>query len=136
MPLLNGAASKAIIAHLPLRQRQELAARSVVRNDGQTEACFAQTLRAIRRDGIAVAHGEVTPGIVGTAAPVFDAGGGAIASLCLSMEAAAYAGLDPDALAAALRAATKDISAAMVEGMNEGADQSQFASRIAGSGAA
>lgn len=115
MPLLNGAASKTILANLPRRQRQLLAQRPEVRRLGQSEADVLETLRAIRRDGIAVAHGEVTPGIVGTAAPVFDAGGGPIASLCISMEAEAYGRIDRSELAAALRAATQDISAAMAD---------------------
>ncbi len=43
--------------------------------------------RAIRRDGYAASRGEVTPGVVGTAAPVFDSTAAPIASLCLTMAA-------------------------------------------------
>ncbi|MBF9041787.1 helix-turn-helix domain-containing protein [Rhodobacterales bacterium HKCCE4037] len=109
MPLANGAAAKAILAHLP-RRRLEIVA------DG---ADLAETLRTIRRDGIAVAHGEVTPGIVGTAAPVFDATGNPLASLCVSMEADAYAATSRKTLEAAILAATQDISTALSEPVPE-----------------
>lgn len=109
MPLANGAAAKAILAHLPRRRLEILA-------DG---ADLADALRAIRRDGIAVAHGEVTPGIVGTAAPVFDATGSPLASLCISMEAEAYSATDNETLKAAILAATQDISSAFADPIPE-----------------
>lgn len=46
---------------------------------------IAERLRRVHRDGYAVAHGEVTPGVVGIAAPVFDAARTPIASLCMTL---------------------------------------------------
>lgn len=105
MPLARGAASRAIIAHLPKRQQREVL-------KGEAD------LRQVRRDGVAIAHGEVTPGIVGTAAPVLDGEGRPLASLCLSMEAEAYARLDPADLSTAIRHAAARIMAGL-DGANE-----------------
>ncbi|MBY4891824.1 IclR family transcriptional regulator [Rhodobacteraceae bacterium N5(2021)] len=115
MPLLGGAASKAILAFLPRRQRKILAQRPDANRIATSEAEVQEVFRTIRQDGFVVAHGEVTPGIVGSAAPVFDAGENPIASLCVSMEEADYSGIDHAALHSALRAATKSISAAMAD---------------------
>jgi len=108
MPLLNGAAAKAILAHLPRRRQQQLAERAA-------DPALLDSFRTIRRDGIATAHGEVTRGIVGTAAPVFDASAAPIASLCVSMDAAAYRAIDAAHLADAIRAATRALNAALGE---------------------
>lgn len=115
MPLLGGAAAKAILANLPRRQRQILAQSKNTGALGQSETDVLDSFRAIRRDGIALAHGEVTTGIVGTAAPVFDAGGHPIASLCVSMDAKAYGRIKANALDDMIRAATLQISSAMAE---------------------
>ncbi len=113
MPLLNGAAAKAILAYLPRRRQHQLAGRSDAQTLGQSEAEILENFRNIRRDGFSVAYGEVTPGITGTAAPVFDGNGNPIASLCVSMEDAAYAAIDTGALQGAVCAATKALSAAL-----------------------
>ena len=41
-------------------------------------------MRKVRRDGFAIAYGEVTPGVVGIAAPIFDGGAGPAAALCFT----------------------------------------------------
>jgi len=105
MPLARGAASRAIIAHLPKRQQQRFL-------DHEAD------LRQVRRDGVAVAHGEVTRGIVGTAAPVLDEGGRPLASLCVSMEAEDYARIVPADLAEAIIAAAAQIMARLSDGLN------------------
>jgi DNA-binding IclR family transcriptional regulator len=89
MPVGRGATSHAILAFLPRRQAIPLidSRLDIFREIGfgaDREAVLAR-FRAIRRDGYATAHGEVTPGVVGTAAPVFDSGVAPIASLCLTM---------------------------------------------------
>lgn len=106
MPLLYGAAAKAILAHLPRRRQQQLAERA-------GDPALLDSFRAIRRDGIAIAHGEVTRGIVGTAAPVFDASANPIASLCVSMDEAAYDRIETTRLADAIRTATQTLSTAL-----------------------
>lgn len=119
MPLTGGAAAKAILANLPQRQRQELAQRKDAGALGSSEAAILKSFRAIRRDGIARAYGEVTPGIVGVAAPVFDAGSQPIGSLCVSMDSKAFARIDAKTLADTIRAATLEISGAMAEPRHE-----------------
>jgi DNA-binding IclR family transcriptional regulator len=89
MPVGRGATSHAILAFLPRRQVVPLidSRLDVFREigfGGDREAVL-QKFRAIRRDGFAIARGQVTPGVTGTAAPVFDSGAAPIASLCLTM---------------------------------------------------
>lgn len=89
MPVGRGSTSHAILAFLPRRQAIPLidSRIDVYREIGfgsDREAVLAR-FRAIRRAGYSSARGEVTPGVVGTAAPVFDDGAAPIASLCLTM---------------------------------------------------
>ncbi|MCB1358928.1 MAG: IclR family transcriptional regulator [Maritimibacter sp.] len=112
MPLTTGAASKVILANLPKRRQTQLLAADPAYASGQIDDAVFKRLRAIRRSGMAVAHGEVTPGIVGTAAPILDDRGHPLASFCVSMEARAYAALDRAGLEAAIRAAVAEVSAA------------------------
>jgi DNA-binding IclR family transcriptional regulator len=89
MPVGRGATSHAILAFLPRRQVVPLIdSRLEVFREigfGSDREAVLQKFRAIRRDGFAIARGQVTPGVTGTAAPVFDSGAGPIASLCLTM---------------------------------------------------
>lgn len=117
MPLFRGAAAKTILAHLPRRQQLRLIAdhsadlAATGLGDGEEEALRA--LRAIRRAGHARAHGEVTPGLVGTAAAILDAARMPLAALCLSMPEEAHAALDGEALAEAIGAAAAAIAQAI-----------------------
>jgi DNA-binding IclR family transcriptional regulator len=91
MPVGRGATSHAILAFLPRRQAIPLIDSRIedfrqIGFGADREAVLAR-FRKIRRDGFAVARGEVTPGVVGIAAPVFDAGPAPIASLSLTMAA-------------------------------------------------
>lgn len=91
MPLARGAISRVILAHLPRRQMlqrieanlAELAGLGL----GETAEAVAERFRAVRREGHAIARGEVTPGVVGVAAPVFDGGPAPVAALCLTIAA-------------------------------------------------
>lgn len=89
MPLGRGSTSHAILAFLPRRLVVPLVNSriEVFREIGYGPDCEAvlARFRAIRRDGYVSARGEVTPGVVGTAAPIFDGGVAPIASLCLTM---------------------------------------------------
>lgn len=108
MPLARGAISRAILAWLPRRQQvplieENLSEFAAVGQGATVEAVLAE-LRHVRRDGYAVARGEVTPGVIGVAAAVLDAGRQPIAALCTtSVEA------DVDALR--LSKTTKLVSA-------------------------
>ena len=92
MPLARGAISRAILAFLPRQKvlpilRENLAelARHGIGPD--IDGALA-ALRDVRRDGVAVAQGEVTPGVIGVAAPVFDGGPVPVAALCVTSDAA------------------------------------------------
>ncbi|SFP40709.1 IclR family transcriptional regulator [Tranquillimonas alkanivorans] len=89
MPLARGAISRAILAYLPRRQMQQKIAENLGELSalglGDTPEAVADTFRKVRRAGAAIAHGEVTPGVVGIAAPVFDAGHSPVAALCLTL---------------------------------------------------
>lgn len=91
MPLARGAISRAILAWLPRRTVEPLVAERLDEFAGQgvgtdLEEVLA-TLRRVRRHGYAVARGEVTPGVVGIAAPVFS-GNAPVAALCLTSDEA------------------------------------------------
>ena len=89
MPLARGAISRAIMAFLP--RRRLLPAVETNLADlrdiglGQTTGDILKALRGVRRAGYAIARGEVTPGVVGVAAPVFGGSTTPIAALCITM---------------------------------------------------
>ncbi|MCQ0971110.1 IclR family transcriptional regulator [Paracoccus sp. TK19116] len=86
MPLARGAISRAIMAWLPRRQALPLIEANM--SDlteiglGTTREDIQKSLREIRRSGVAVARGEVTRGVVGIAAPIFDSAQAPIAVIC------------------------------------------------------
>jgi DNA-binding IclR family transcriptional regulator len=76
IPLFRGATSKIILAHLPPRTLKSLFTRNAIAISdaglGDSWQEFRQRLAALRRSGAAVAHGELEPGRVGIAAPIFE----------------------------------------------------------------
>ena len=83
MPMLRGAPSKAILAHLPSRAAERLW--EVDEEAGAAEAdwkAFRAELSRIRKAGLVVSHSEIDPGVVGVAACVFDPQGRPIGSIC------------------------------------------------------
>lgn len=90
MPLGRGAISRAILAHLPKRQRADMIDQYMPEfqqiNLGQTIEKVETVFRQIRRQGYAIAYGEVTAGVVGIAAPILVAPLTPIAALCVSLE--------------------------------------------------
>jgi DNA-binding IclR family transcriptional regulator len=76
MPLFRGATSKIILAHLPPRTLKSLFARNAAAiaeaGMGDTWDAFRHQLAALRREGGAVAHGELEVGRAGIAAPIFE----------------------------------------------------------------
>ncbi|MFT7027483.1 MAG: DNA-binding IclR family transcriptional regulator [Paracoccaceae bacterium] len=128
MPLARGAISRAILAFLPRRQQAPLIearlADMTATGLGETVDDVIVSLRKVRRSGIAIAHGEVTPGVVGIAAPVFDAGRAPIAALCMTI-AASEVGTGArtlTALAADVKRTAEAISAALSDRRDEAAD--------------
>jgi DNA-binding IclR family transcriptional regulator len=76
MPLFRGATSKIILAYLPPRTLKSLFVRNAAEiaeaELGNTWDEFRQQLAALRREGVAVARGELDPGRVCIAAPIFE----------------------------------------------------------------
>jgi DNA-binding IclR family transcriptional regulator len=92
MPLYRGATSKIILAHLPSRTLKALLAHHA---DEIADAGlglgweeFRRGLAAIRRGGICVSRGEIDPGRIGVAAPIFDRDRAVLGSLSLALPAA------------------------------------------------
>ncbi len=88
MPLARGAISRAILAWLSKSEQEDIGGANLTEfarvGIGETVEEVRTTLRKVRRDGVAIAHGEVTPGVVGIAAPIFDAGSAPAAALCMT----------------------------------------------------
>ena len=119
MPLARGAISRAILAFLPKRQQLPLIQANLpdfaALGLGDTPDAITTALRRVRRDGVAVARGEVTPGVIGVAAPVFDAGRAPIAALCLTSDAHSTDAARLDAVKHAIRTGAAAITAALAE---------------------
>ena len=92
MPLYRGATAKIILAHLPPRALKSLYAHDA----GEIAAAalgddwdeFRGRLAGLRRDGVAVSMGEIDPGRVGIAAPIFDRDRAVLGSLSFVLPAA------------------------------------------------
>lgn len=87
MPIAFGATSRVILAHLrlaQLRQLYERQASAFARIEGaHSFEELQETLRTIRKQGYCQSRGEVTPGVIGIAAPVADSEGTIIGSLSI-----------------------------------------------------
>ncbi len=116
MPLVRGAIPRAILAFLPKRATGTDHCREPVRLcRGRMWATAFEAvlagLRQTRRDGVAIARGEVTPGVVGVSAPIFDAGRVPIAALCLTSNEDDITQSRLDAIAADIRDTAQAIGA-------------------------
>jgi DNA-binding IclR family transcriptional regulator len=89
MPIGRGAASRVILAHLKIGQLRQLYEQQSPEFQrigmGRTFEQFEARLRAIRAQGYCVSSGEVTPGVIGIAAPVLDSEGMVIGSLSVTL---------------------------------------------------
>ena len=92
MPMLRGASSKVILANLPARAAKrfyaEHGAEARAAGMGADWTEFSAGLQRIRRQGHAVSMGEIDPGRVGLAAPIFDVRGGVVGSIGFALPAA------------------------------------------------
>ncbi len=90
-PLLRGAASRIILAHLPataLRKFYETAAADFAAAGLGSDLADARAhMRAIRQRGVAVTSGELSVGVTGVAAPIFDSKGAILGSLSVTIGA-------------------------------------------------
>lgn len=129
MPMGRGAIARSIIAFLPRRHilpRIEASLedlRSV--GLGTTAEEIHDSLKKARRAGYAVARGEVTPGVVGIAAPVFDAGQSPIASLCVTIAGALVDAKDIENIGARVRAAAGALSEELTAGRQGAGERAQ-----------
>jgi DNA-binding IclR family transcriptional regulator len=76
MPLFRGATSKVILAHVPARTLRGLYSRYETEiaeaSLGKTWEELRRALSVLRRAGFCISSGEIDPGRLGIAAPVFD----------------------------------------------------------------
>lgn len=88
-PLTRGAASRVILAYLPARAIARLYADDpagfAAGGLGESLRAVRASLRAIRQRGWDQTTGQVTRGVVGIAAPVFDTRGAVLGSLSLTL---------------------------------------------------
>jgi len=128
MPLYRGATSKIILAHLPTRTLKSLfahdAADIATAGLGGSWDEFRQRLAAVRRLGYNVSRGEIDPGRVGIAAPIFDKDRAVLGSLSLALPAVRA----DDTLIARLASLTVAGARTIEQSMNNGAPSSHPAS--------
>ncbi|MEO3388649.1 IclR family transcriptional regulator [Mesorhizobium sp. CAU 1741] len=117
MPLGRGAIARSILAFLPKRRLLPLIQQSIDEfravGLGDTIEDVVESLRRVRKAGCAVAFGEVTPGVVGIAAPIFDAGQSPVASICVTIKGNLVDGNAIDQISGQVRQAAADISDAL-----------------------
>jgi DNA-binding IclR family transcriptional regulator len=89
-----GATGKVLLAHLPAEELESLLADAELEQLTPTTTTdrtqLESELREIAEKGVAVTHGERVPDAVAISAPVFDAGGRAVAALTISGVASRY----------------------------------------------
>jgi DNA-binding IclR family transcriptional regulator len=119
MALGRGAIARSIMAFLPRRQLLPLIERNLgdLRSVGlgNTTEEVATRLKKVRKAGFAVAYGEVTPGAVGIAAPVFDDRRHPIASVCVTIAGGLVSGTQIDRIGAEVLWVASQISAGQPE---------------------
>ncbi|MGJ4941774.1 IclR family transcriptional regulator [Bradyrhizobium sp. HKCCYLS1011] len=121
MPMGRGAIARSIMAFLPKPQLMPLISRYA--HDlrqvgvGATPEDILAAFKRIRRAGVAVAFGEVTPGAVGIAAPILDAGY-PVASLCVTVGGQQTSGELIDRISAEVREAARLIATEVFDESN------------------
>lgn len=122
MPLARGAISRSIMAFLPRKTMFAMIDENLAELHsiglGSTPTEVANSFRQVRKNGYAIAYGEVTPGVVGVAAPIFDAASTPIASLCMTMAGNFIASDKLDQISTRVRDAADKISGKL--GRNRG----------------
>ena len=115
MPLGRGAIARSIMAFLPRPHLRRLIEfnlkelRSVGLGDAVEE--ILKSMNRVKKAGYAVAHGEVTPGALGIAAPIFDANNSPIASCCVVISGALVTGAQIDEIGQTVRQVASDVGA-------------------------
>lgn len=119
MPLIRGAASKVILAHLPPRvlhrYYDDNSAAIAAAGLGATWKAFQSTLRKLRKAVVCVSRGEVDRGFVGVSGPVFGPDDAILGSIGLVIRARLL-DKSPELLSqltAKVRQASDDLTAAL-----------------------
>lgn len=114
----RGAIARSIMAFLPKRQLLPLIERNLddLRSVGlgDTAEQVQNSLRKVRKAGFSVAYGEVTPGAIGIAAPVFDDRRHPIASVCITIAGNLVTGSQIDQIGSKVLGVAAQISAGHV----------------------
>jgi DNA-binding IclR family transcriptional regulator len=114
MPLGRGAIPRSIMAYLPKSQLAPLIEQNLTELSsvglGASVIEVIDALKKLRKTGYFVAYGEVTPGAVGIAAPILDAGDYPIASLCVTIPGGAVSAKDIDLIGEEIRLAADQIA--------------------------
>jgi len=118
-PLFFGAASKVILAHLPPHQLRAIFARHRAAIEaaglgGDWEG-FRQALRALRDAGHGITESEFMPGVIGIAAPLFNAEGGVLGSIGIAARIEEVPEQDRAALAGMVMAAAREACARIAD---------------------
>lgn len=120
MPLIRGAASKVILAHLPprvlRRYYDDNSAAIAAAELGPTWKAFQSTLRKLRKAVVFVSRGEVDRGFVGVSGPVFGPDDAILGSIGVVIRARLLERSPPELLSqitAKVRKASDDLSAAL-----------------------
>ena len=114
MPLGRGAIPRSIMAFIPRSQLLPLVAQNLTELTavglGTTVEEVVEALRMMRKSGYFVAYGEVTPGAVGIAAPIFDLRQYPTASLCVTIAGSAISGNAIERIGAEVRQAAAKLT--------------------------
>ena len=113
-PLLRGAASRVILAHLPnhrlrnIFNRNQAAIADAHLGDSWEE--FRNALSKIRKDGVATTEGEFNPGIVGVAAPIFNSEHAILGSVGIAFSREELKDIDLNRTTLSVKRAAREIS--------------------------
>lgn len=113
--LHSGASGKAILAFLPEREQKRVLAQTGLEKLGPRtitdQALLDQKLIQIRKQGYAVSHEEIYPGVAALAVPIFDAGNHVVASVCVAGPKERFTDEKINALVDPVAASARSISA-------------------------
>lgn len=123
MPLGRGAIGRSVLAFLSRRQQlpvvRPLLSELGAVGFGETETQVLDALKRVRKAGVAIAFGEVTPGVVGIAAPLFDGGESPMGSFGLTISGTLVNGEAIDAIGEDVRKAAADLSHALTQSKSD-----------------
>lgn len=118
-PLFFGAASKVILAHLPPHQLRALFARHRpaigAAGLGRDWESFRHALRVMREAGHGITQSEFMPGVLGIAAPLFNAEGGVLGSIGIAAKVGEVPELERPALARQVMEAAREACASIAD---------------------